>query len=60
MKKENLKKEIVKAILFLLLAVVIGGATIILTDNSAILIFSGILIDTLSRIFDKWIDEEDR
>lgn len=58
MKKENLKKEAVKAILFILLAVVIGGLTIILTDNTAILIFSGMLIATLSRIFDKWIDEE--
>lgn len=58
MKKENLKKEAVKAILFILLAVVIGGVTIILTDNTAILVFSGMLIATLSRIFDKWIDEE--
>ena len=58
MKKENYKKEAIKAILFILLAIVIGEITMILTDNMAILIFSGMLISKLSRIFDKWIDEE--
>lgn len=52
----NIKKDIVKAILFVLLFLVIGAITITLTDNKFILVLSGILIEILSKIFDKWID----
>lgn len=55
--KENWKKETIKAVLFVLLLLTIGTVTIILTDNSILLIISGILIETLDKIFDKWLDK---
>lgn len=55
--KKDWKKEIIKAVLFILLILVIGTLTVLLTDNSVLLIISGILIGTVDRIFDKWLDE---
>lgn len=55
--KENWKKEIIKAVLFILLILVIGTVTVLLTDNGILLIISGMLIGTVDRIFDKWLDE---
>lgn len=55
--KEDWKKEIIKAVLFILLILVIGTLTVLLTDNSVLLIISGMLIGTVDRIFDKWLDE---
>jgi len=55
--KEDWKKEIIKAVLFVLLILVIGTLTVLLTDNSILLIISGMLIGTVDRIFDKWLDE---
>lgn len=55
--KENWKKEIIKAVLFVLLTLTIGTVTVLLTDNSILLIISGMLIGTVDRIFDKWLDE---
>lgn len=55
--KENWKKEIIKAVLFVLLILTIGTVTVLLTDNSVLLIISGMLIGTVDRIFNKWLDE---
>ena len=55
--KENWKKETIKAVLFILLILVIGTITVLLTDNSIFLIISGMLIGTVDRFFDKWLDE---
>lgn len=55
--KENWKKETIKAVLFILLIFAIGTVTVLLTDNSILLIISGMLIGTIDRIFDKWLDE---
>lgn len=55
--KENWKKETIKAVLFILLIFAIGTVTVLLTDNSILLIISGMLIGTINRIFDKWLDE---
>lgn len=55
--KEDLKKETIKAILSVSLILVIGTFTILLTNNSFLLIASGMLIGTIDRIFDKWLDE---
>lgn len=51
--KEDWKKEIIKAVLFVLLILVVGTLTVLLTDNSILLIISGMLIGTIDRIFDK-------
>lgn len=59
MKQENLKKEIVKAILFIILFIVLGTIAILLTDNRFVLILTGILISRISKLLDKFIDEED-
>lgn len=55
--KENWKKETIKAVLFILLIFAIGTVTVLLTDNSILLIISGMLIGTIDRIFNKWLDE---
>lgn len=55
--KENWKKETIKAVLFILLIFAIGTVTLLLTDNSILLIISGMLIGTIDKIFDKWLDE---
>ena len=55
--KEDWKKEIIKAVLFVFLILVIGTLIVLLTDNSVLLIISGMLIGTVDRIFDKWLDE---
>lgn len=55
--KEDWKKETIKAVLFVGLILVIGSFTVLLTDNSMLLIISGMLIGKLDRIFDKWLDE---
>ena len=55
--KKDWKKEIIKAVLFILLILVIGTLTVLLTDNSTLLIISGILIETLDEVFNKWLDE---
>ena len=55
--KENWKKETIKAVLCLLLIFAVGTVTVLLTDNSILLIISGMLIGTIDRIFDKWLDE---
>ena len=55
--KENWKKETIKAVLFILLIFAIGTVTVLLTDNSILLIISGMLIGTIDRIFDKWLDD---
>lgn len=55
--KENWKKETIKAVLFILLMFAIGTVTVLLTDNSILLIISGMLIGTVDKIFDKWLDE---
>nr|DAJ09171.1 MAG TPA: hypothetical protein [Caudoviricetes sp.] len=55
--KENWKKETIKAVVFILLIFAIGTVTVLLTDNSILLIISGMLIGTIDRIFDKWLDE---
>lgn len=55
--KENWKKETIKAVLFILLMFAIGTVTVLLTDNSILLIISGMLIETVDKIFDKWLDE---
>ena len=55
--KENWKKETIKAVLFILLIFAIGTVTVLLTDNSILLIISGMLIGIIDRIFDKWLDE---
>ena len=55
--KENWKKETIKAVLCILLIFVIGTVTVLLTDNSILLIISGMLTGTIDRIFDKWLDE---
>ena len=55
--KKDWKKEIIKAVVFILLILVIGTLTVLLTDNSVLLIISGMLIGTVDRIFDKWLDE---
>ena len=55
--KENWKKETIKAVIFILLIFAIGTVTVLLTDNSILLIISGMLIGTIDRIFDKWLDE---
>ena len=55
--KENWKKETIKAVLFIFLIFAIGTVTVLLTDNSILLIISGMLIGTIDRIFDKWLDE---
>ena len=43
--KEDWKKEIIKAVLFVFLILVIGTLTVLLTDNSVLLIISGMLIE---------------
>lgn len=55
--KEDLKKETIKAVLFVLLILVVGTLTVLLTDNKILLIISGMLIEIIDRIFDKWLDE---
>lgn len=55
--KEDWKKETIKAVLFILLTFVIGTFTILLTDNSILLIISGMIIEKIDEIFDKWLDE---
>ncbi len=55
--KENWKKETIKAVLFILLIFAIGTVTVLLTDSRILLIISGMLIGTIDRIFDKWLDE---
>lgn len=55
--KENWKKETIKAVLFILLIFAIGTVTLLFTDNSILLIISGMLIGTIDKIFDKWLDE---
>ena len=55
--KENWEKETIKGILLILLIFAIGTVTVLLTDNSILLIISGMLIETIDRIFDKWLDE---
>ena len=55
--KEDWKKETIKAILFILLMFVIGTVTMLLTDNSILLIISGMIIEAIDRIFDKWLDD---
>ena len=55
--KEDWKKEIIKAVLFVFLILVIGTLTLILTYNRVLLIISLKLIGTVDRIFDKWLDE---
>jgi len=55
--KEDWKKETIKAVLFVLLILVVGTLTVLLTDNSILLIISGMLIGTVDKIFDKWLDE---
>lgn len=56
--KEDWKKETIKAVLFVFLTLVIGTLTVLLTDNSILLIIiSGMLIETVDKIFDKWLDE---
>lgn len=50
--KENWKKETIKAVLFILLIFAIGTVTLLLTDNSILLIISGMLIGTIDKIFD--------
>ncbi len=55
--KENWKKETIKAVVFILLIFAIGTVTVLFTDNSILLIISGMLIGTIDRIFDKWLDE---
>lgn len=57
--KENMKKETVKTILFVLLLLVGGTIAVILTDNRFILIISGMIIGATYKILEKWIDEED-
>lgn len=54
---ENWKKETIKAVLFILLIFAIGTVTVLLTDSRILLIISGMLIGTIDRIFDKWLDE---
>mgnify|MGYP004557218957 CR=1 FL=1 len=54
---EDWKKEIIKAVLFVLLILVIGTLTVLLTNNSILLIISGMLIGAVDKIFDRWIDE---
>ena len=54
---EDWKKETIKAVLFVLLILVVGTLTVLLTDNSILLIISGMLIGTVDKIFDKWLDE---
>lgn len=55
--KENWKKETIKGILLILLIFVIGTVTVLLTDNSILLIISGMLIGTIDKILNKWLDE---
>lgn len=55
--KEDWKKETIKAVLFVGLILVIGSFTVLLTDNSMLLIISGMLIGKLDGIFTKWLDE---
>lgn len=55
--KEYWKKEVIKAILLALLTFTVGTTTILLTDNSILLIISGMLIGTVDKIFNKWLDE---
>ena len=55
--KENWKKETIKAVVFILLIFAIGTVTVLFTDNSILLIISGMVIGTIDRIFDKWLDE---
>lgn len=55
--KEDWKKETIKAVLFVLLILVVGTLTVLLTDNKILLIISGMLIGTIDRIFDKWLDK---
>lgn len=55
--KENWKKETIKGILLILLIFTIGTVTVLLTDNSIILIISGMLIGTIDKILNKWLDE---
>ncbi len=55
--KENWKKETIKAVLLILLIFAIGTVTVLLTDNSILLIISGMLTGTVDEIFNKWIDE---
>lgn len=55
--KENWKKETIKGILLILLIFAIGTVTVLLTDNGIILIISGILIETIDQILNKWLDE---
>lgn len=55
--KENWKKETIKAVLFILLIFAIGTVTLLFTDNGILLIISGMLIGTIDKIFNKWLDE---
>ena len=55
--KEDWKKETIKAVLFVLLILVGVNLTVLLTHNSILLIISGMLIGTIDRIFNKWLDE---
>ena len=55
--KENWKKETIKGILLILLIFAIVTVTVLLTDNGIILIISGILIETIDQILNKWLDE---
>lgn len=55
--KEDWKKETIKAVLFVSLILVVGTLTVCLTHNSILLIINGMLIGTIDRIFDKWLDE---
>ena len=55
--KDNWKKETIKGILLILLIFAIVTVTVLLTDNGIILIISGILIETIDQILNKWLDE---
>ena len=55
--KEDIKKETIKAVLYVLLILAGGTLAALLTNNSFLLIISGMLIEIVDKIFNKWIDE---
>ena len=60
MKKENLKKETVKAILYICLLFTGSFLAIMITDNGILLFLLGMIFGSIYKLLEKWIDEEDK
>ena len=59
MKKENLKKEVVKAILYVCLLITGSLLALMITNNGLIIFTLGMSLGGIFNILEKWIDEKE-